>query len=567
MELTVKSSKLHDELHASATGIALLRPVEPCAGAGFVRHAHRADRAGAGDGGLREPAERRAAPGVAGRDRRVRDHASRRSPPPTRPKTSAQLSGFRLLPAGDQAFDARIALARRAEKTLDVQYYLIAHDASGLQFLRELRDAAARGVRVRILVDDLYAIGQDELLAALAAHANVEVRMFNPLPVRNGGLASRVVFSMHQFSRINGRMHNKLFIADNAFSVTGGRNIADEYFGRSEPANFIDMDILATRPGGARAVQRVRPLLEQRAHLPGAKPGRGVGRAERAPPLRRARASDRQGAPGGRARPARAHQRAKRNSHSGRLEQHFASVQVHADAPAKIDGVNASKLDGTVMSGKLDLVRAAKSDVLVASPYFIPGSHRPGGDEGRDRQQREPDGDDELDRHHRRAAGALRLCALSPRDAEDGRDAVRADAHRRASKSDSMGELHASLGRLHAKLAVVDNRFLFIGSMNMDGRSARWNTEVGLVIDSPELAGEVASLLKRERLPSSYKLRMAGDDQRIEWVAGQDKNEVVHCDEPNATWGQQLQPVAGVGVRRGRPAVMRIGRPPVTAFL
>ena len=92
-----------------------------------------------------------------------------------------------------------------------------------------------------------------------------------------------------------------------------------------------------------------------------------------------------------------------------------------------------------------------------------------------------------------------------------------------------MGELHASLGRLHAKLAVVDNRFLFIGSMNMDGRSARWNTEVGLVIDSPELAGEVASLLKRERLPSSYKLRMASDDQRIEWVAGQDKNEVVHC--------------------------------------
>ena len=96
-------------------------------------------------------------------------------------------------------------------------------------------------------------------------------------------------------------------------------------------------------------------------------------------------------------------------------------------------------------------------------------------------------------------------------------------------------------GRLHANLAVVDNRFLSIGSMNMDGRSARWNTEVGLVIDSPELAGEVASVLKRERLPSSYKLRIAGDDQRIEWVAGQDKNEVVHCEEPDAIWGQQLR--------------------------
>ena len=159
-----------------------------------------------------------------------------------------EVSGFRLLADGAEAFDARVALIRRAEKTLDVQYYVIANDATGREFLRELQAAAARGVRVRILVDDLYATGQDELFAGLAAHDNVEVRLFNPLPVRGGGFAQRIVFSLHQFSRINHRMHNKLFIADGSFAVTGGRNIADEYFGRSGDANFIDMDLLSTGP-------------------------------------------------------------------------------------------------------------------------------------------------------------------------------------------------------------------------------------------------------------------------------------------------------------------------------
>ncbi len=457
------------------------------------------------------------------------------------PEDKRALSGFRLLPAGDQAFDARIALARRAQISLDVQYYLIAHDSSGLQFLSALRDAAARGVRVRILVDDLYAVGQDELLAALAAHANVEVRMFNPLPVRNGGLGSRVVFSMHQFSRINGRMHNKLFIADNVFSVTGGRNVADEYFGRSEPANFIDMDILSSGPV-VRELSNVFDTYWNSEHTYPVQSLAATSFADAAAARRhfdeRAQALVKSHAVAARDPLGRSSVEAQLAS--GRLEQHFASAKVHADAPAKIDGVNATQLDGTVMSGKLDLVRAAKSDVLVASPYFIPGSTG-------------------LAAMQDAVANNVNLTVMTNSIATTDEPLVHFGyaRYRRAmlkmgvtlyelmpsdgKKSDSLGELHASLGRLHAKLAVVDNRFLFIGSMNMDGRSARWNTEVGLVIDSPELAGEVASLLKRERLPSSYKLRIAGADERIEWVAGQDKHEVVHCEEPNASWGQQLR--------------------------
>src|ERR1035438_8605907 len=139
------------------------------------------------------------------------------------------LSGFRLLPEGETAFDARISLARRAQKSLDVQYYLIQDDDIGRQFLRELRDAARRGVRVRLLVDDLYTAGEDPLFAGLAAYQGVEVRLFNPLPSRAGSLGQRILFSLHEFGRINHRMHNKLFIADNSFAVSGGRNIAEEY--------------------------------------------------------------------------------------------------------------------------------------------------------------------------------------------------------------------------------------------------------------------------------------------------------------------------------------------------
>ncbi|MGJ7494388.1 phospholipase D-like domain-containing protein [Variovorax sp. RT4R15] len=161
---------------------------------------------------------------------------------------AAELSGFRLLPEAPFSFNARIALASRAEKSIDAQYYELRNDGVGRQFLRDLRDASLRGVRVRLLVDDLHMSDADELFSSLAAYPNVEVRLFNPLPARSGSLLSRIVFSLHEFGRINHRMHNKLFIVDNSFSVSGGRNIADEYFMQDGQANFIDMDVLASGP-------------------------------------------------------------------------------------------------------------------------------------------------------------------------------------------------------------------------------------------------------------------------------------------------------------------------------
>ncbi|MGZ8260622.1 MAG: phospholipase D-like domain-containing protein, partial [Caldimonas sp.] len=164
------------------------------------------------------------------------------------PPGAAGLSGFRLLPGGDDALEARLTLIASAEKSVDVQYYLVADDGTGHRFLAALADAAARGVRVRLLVDDLHTIRADALFAALSTLPGVEVRLFNPLPARSGGFAARVALSAHEFGRINRRMHNKLLIADGSFAVTGGRNIADEYFGRGDDANFIDMDLLSSGP-------------------------------------------------------------------------------------------------------------------------------------------------------------------------------------------------------------------------------------------------------------------------------------------------------------------------------
>src|SRR5258708_18549873 len=157
-------------------------------------------------------------------------------------------SGFRLMPLGLYSLDARIELIRRARYSRDVQYYLIQDDRSGRLFMRSLRDAALRGVRVRLLVDDLNTAGADPLFAGLAAFPNVEVRLFNPFCCARQSVATRFAASLADFRRLNHRMHNKLFIADGAIAVMGGRNIADEYFARSATSNFIYMDVFVVSP-------------------------------------------------------------------------------------------------------------------------------------------------------------------------------------------------------------------------------------------------------------------------------------------------------------------------------
>src|SRR5882762_4939739 len=158
------------------------------------------------------------------------------------------LSGIRLLVSGDEALASLIALADRAERTLDIQYYIIHQDESAQLLLHHLRVAADRGVRVRVLVDDLNTAGEDRRFMHLGQHANVEVRLFNPFPGGRSATWTRIVASVSEIPRINHRMHNKLFVSDNALAITGGRNIGDQYFTRDLQSNFIDLDVVAAGP-------------------------------------------------------------------------------------------------------------------------------------------------------------------------------------------------------------------------------------------------------------------------------------------------------------------------------
>jgi len=178
------------------------------------------------------------------------------------------LTGFRLLPLGPYSLEARVELARRAHESIDAQYYLIANDRTGRFFMRTLRDAALRGVRVRLLVDDLYTAGADDMFTGLAAFPNVEVRLFNPFCCSRESIPGKYMASLGDFTRLNHRMHNKLFVVDGALAVMGGRNIADEYFTRSATNNFVDMDVLAA---GA-ALPRLQSIFDVYWNSPQAYP-------------------------------------------------------------------------------------------------------------------------------------------------------------------------------------------------------------------------------------------------------------------------------------------------------
>src|SRR5687767_5346707 len=154
------------------------------------------------------------------------------------------VSGIHPLRDARDAFAARFLLAEAAERTLDVQYYIWHQDMSGILLFQALHEAAERGVRVRLLLDDNSTPGMDETIAALDAHSNIEVRLFNPFVIRT----PRAIGYLTDFPRLNRRMHNKSFTADNQATIIGGRNVGDEYFGATEGVLFADLDVIAAGP-------------------------------------------------------------------------------------------------------------------------------------------------------------------------------------------------------------------------------------------------------------------------------------------------------------------------------
>jgi putative cardiolipin synthase len=455
----------------------------------------------------------------------------------SRPAHESDPSGFRLLPRGENAFSARLALARWAVRGIDAQYYHVHADGAGTAFLGSLRDAALRGVRVRLLVDDFYSGAIQELLLGLAAHPNVQVRLFNPLPARTGPPLVRLALSWPEFERVNHRMHNKLFIADNAMAIYGGRNVGDEYFMRHGEANFVDVDVLST---GAvvhdlsRAFdlywnsEHVHPL-EQVAH-----PGGDATDARAAFDARLRALPASIGAEPARDMLGQAPVAAELQE--GRVRLQYGSARVMPDPPAKVRVPAAGRQPSAAMQGQLDAIAAAQSDVVISSPYFLPsdfGMRVLRGALARGNQvlvlTNSFGSTDEPLAHLAYAGYRPDLLRMGVELYEFGATLAR--------ESGGFGRFGDSIGRLHAKLAVVDRRWLLVGSVNLDSRSALYNTELAVAIDCPPVAIAALRVVAGDAFRSMYRLRLAVDGQAIEWISiGPDGEPVVTGKEPERHW-------------------------------
>ncbi|MES2105981.1 MAG: phospholipase D family protein [Pseudomonadota bacterium] len=455
------------------------------------------------------------------------------------------LSGFRPLPISAFSMDARLTLALHAQATLDLQYYLLQNDVTGHKLLRAVRDAALRGVRVRILVDDLYTADNDEMLVQLAAYPNLEIRLFNPFPTGRAYAFARWLFAAGDFARVNHRMHNKMLIADGAFAVAGGRNIADEYFFSSKGGNFVDFDLLIA----GDAVPRMAAIFDTYWNSPRIYPLQALETSRKTPQALREE-FERLSAD---AIPAYPTPPADKPDLLGYLPlsadlQHpplkllYGSVDVFADDPEKVTGRAEAGNDATTVTARVGKAMAnAKSEVVVGSPYFIPGKLGMDGIKiAREHGVHVAVMTNSLasnDEPFASAAyGNYRVPMLKM-----GVDLYEIDSSQLKNDPLIGSALGTTVGRSHSKLIVIDRRITFVGSMNMDFRSSRLNTELGMLIDSPELAGSVLALAERVRSVGSYRLRLSEPGGHLQWVATANGVEKVYDSEPDVDFGTRLQ--------------------------
>jgi putative cardiolipin synthase len=465
------------------------------------------------------------------------------------------LSGFRLLPIGAFAIDTRLALIQRAERSIDVQYYHLADDETGRFLLRALRDAALRGVRVRLLMDDFYTAGSDPLLLGLAAHRNIEIRLFNPFPGWRDTLLTRLLYSAQDFRRVNRRMHNKLLVVDGAMAVAGGRNIANEYFMRHAQANFVDLDAFII---GA-LLPKLQAMFDDYWNSPMVFDLHAIVPPSDDADILRARFDSATGplaTPPPEAPPhtdVLGYGPLTDELDAGRLGLIWASATAYADPPNRLKGMGASyalvPLEDveSVRYNVLDLIRSARKDVVLTSPYLIPGERGM----ALFAEQRQRDVKIKV-LTNSLAATDEPLVHVGYRKYRTRMLKLGIDVYElspvRVQRASRLGMFAKSQGRLHAKTAVVDKRHIFIGSMNFDPRSEIHNTEMGVFIDSPQLAREVLRLMDLDKLQASYRLMLAPDGS-LRWLAADDEGEVSFDSEPDASfatkfWLELLAPLA-----------------------
>ena len=459
-------------------------------------------------------------------------------------------SGFRLLPVGIDSFVLRMEMAKAAQRTLDVQYFLIQSDDSGQLLIQALLEAADRGVRVRVLLDDAGSFGRDAQIRTLAGFPNVELRLFNPFEYRGSvGLLHFTEF-LGDASRLDYRMHNKVFVVDNEICIVGGRNIGDEYFQGSHDVQFGDYDVIAAGP----IVNRVSnsfdafwnsPMAIPIEALAGSKPSaqelddyRGVLAAHHARMIEADAPYMKALAAGG---PLAA-------MLDGKSPLVWAKAEVIYDSPEKAK-VQDGEQGGRLLRQRLgEVAKQVQSELIIVSPYLVPG----------------PAGMKYFAELRKRNVSVRILTnSLASTDMpvvhsgyqafrvpmlEDGVQLyeVRPVLGKPVVRSDRLESPSSGLYALHAKVFVFDRKRVFVGSMNLDQRSLHVNTEIGLIIDSPELARQIAAHFADIAQPAnSYVLRLSQADRlghrHLVWHTLEDGKPVDYEQEPAVSEWLQLK--------------------------
>ena len=398
---------------------------------------------------------------------------------------------------------------------------------------------------MRVLVDDLFTDENDRMLLGLAAYPNVEVRLFNPFAAGRSSAAARWGLSLFDFARVNHRMHNKMFIADGAFAIAGGRNMADEYFFSSKTGNFIDFDLLVA----GDAVPRMAAIFDRYWNSPRVYPLHEI-EPDAMPAAARQAAfealtHDAESAfpsPAADQRDLLGYATLSADLPHPPLALLHGTIDVFADDPEKVSGrAEAGDDHSTVTDHVGHAMTAATSEVVVGSPYFIPGQR--GLDAAKiarahgvriDVVTNSLASNDEPFASAAYALYRVPLLKLGVNLYETDTGVLRHDAL-------IGGALNGSVGRSHAKLIIIDRRTTFVGSMNFDFRSSRLNTELGLLVDSPQLAAQVLALADHVRSAGSYQLRLAEPGDRLQWVEVEGGVETVHDHEPDAGWATRLK--------------------------
>jgi cardiolipin synthase C len=465
-------------------------------------------------------------------------------------------SAFALVSSAELAFTSRMALIKAAQKTLDIQYYAIHADDTTERLFNALKDAATRGVRIRILLDDFNTTGKNAQVLKLAFEKNIDVRLFNPLPGGRSSLIFRIIGNLRDIEGTQRRMHNKIFVADNTVAITGGRNLGETYFGQSPGTNFIDVDILCAGRIArdlSRSFDRywnnpqafpVQSLMTPR-ELETIKPASGVTNPAALPtsiPSDSRPAIEDDAASS--VFPDLSKPSASQASNTtplpesvdlGQLNWVWAPSVLLVDKADKIaaDADDVKEAQETTVDGLLALMMQAQKDLLIVSPYFVPGERM-------------------MKQFAEIRARGVRVRVLTNSLASNDAPAAHVGYARyrkalldlgvelyemRAEQPgsvSSLGSLGGSMGALaggslgsstggsrtslHAKVVVADSRILVVGSMNLDLRSQLQNSEVAVVIRSAALAAQATRQIEPALAQGAYRVELQSGGQLV-WRA------------------------------------------------